>query len=166
MRSPFTASTRISAENSEVRCLLVVKRWSLQRKDPRGSFRDTFSVDPSTPVRPPVIKCSKRLSAVTFAAGNHPDRPSVHAELAYESTRVHLGGGKGTYERGREVLLQWRMHEGSSWARIVLGQAPVGPNLQARLHLGRNLMCLPQSLLFASISSVSKDCRRPSPALG
>ncbi|CAN0541966.1 unnamed protein product, partial [Scytosiphon promiscuus] len=38
--------------------------------------------------------------------------------------RVRLGSGKRTYKRGREALLRWRMHEGSSWARIVLGERP------------------------------------------
>ncbi|CAM9285519.1 unnamed protein product, partial [Ectocarpus fasciculatus] len=46
--------------------------------------------------------------------------------------RVHLGSGKETYARGREALLRWRMHEGSSWARIILGQRPGRPGLQAR----------------------------------
>ncbi|CAM9853954.1 unnamed protein product, partial [Sphacelaria rigidula] len=38
------------------------------------------------------------------------------------TVRVRLGEGRTIYTKGRDVLLQWRMHDGSSWARIVLGR--------------------------------------------
>lgn len=37
-------------------------------------------------------------------------------------SRVRLGNGKMTYVRGRKALLQWKMHDGSSWAGIKLGR--------------------------------------------
>ena len=54
--------------------------------------------------------------------------------LVYAIARVRLGSGKKTYKRGREALLRWRMHEGSSWARIILGEKPKRPNSQVRYY--------------------------------
>ncbi|CAM9773054.1 unnamed protein product, partial [Hapterophycus canaliculatus] len=50
--------------------------------------------------------------------------PQAPPGFQERTVRVYLGRGKATYQRGQDALLRWRMHEGSSWARIVLGQTP------------------------------------------
>lgn len=48
----------------------------------------------------------------------------VLVRVVFGADRVRLGEGRTIYTKGRDVLLRWRMHDGSSWARIVLGRRP------------------------------------------
>lgn len=67
-------------------------------------------------------------------SGHYRDIPSNHPPVSNEmassvcyfsddllAARVYLGHGRTSYKRARDSLLQWRVHDGSTWARIALG---------------------------------------------
>lgn len=68
----------------------------------------------------------------------------MHACIRSEPARVRLGSGRKAYERGREALLQWRMHEGSPWARIVVVPKPTRHDLKVCVEA--SLECHPEEV--------------------
>ncbi|CBN77437.1 conserved unknown protein [Ectocarpus siliculosus] len=81
----------------------------------------------------PVNHAFAGFSDIAAAGGDAAVPPPPPQGFQERTVRAHLGSGKETYARGREALLRWQMHEGSSWARIFLGQRPPRPALQRNL---------------------------------
>ncbi|CAM9631041.1 unnamed protein product [Ectocarpus sp. 4 AP-2014] len=104
-------------------------------REPSASFVRRYLERQDTK-QSPVNHAFGGFSDIAAAGGDAavpPPPPQGFQERTSLSSRAHLGSGKETYERGREALLRWQMHQGSSWARIFVGQRPPRPALQRNL---------------------------------